>query len=102
MRLQKMSGKLQPTKCTSSEALMATTTAMFMSEVQFVCLFVFFVFFDATNANTLEKLQRKVIWLKRITNCYFLFPVMIQKPIGGVKKNNVGNYCVVNFRADLL
>lgn len=27
---------------------------------------------------------------------------MIQKPVGGgVKKNNVGNYCVVNFRADL-
>lgn len=62
-----MSGKLQPTKCTSSEALMATTTAMFMSEVQFC-----FLFFYAIDANALEKLQRKVIWLKRITNCYFL------------------------------
>lgn len=42
-----------------------------------VCLkfrvFVVVVFFlNATDANTLEKLQRKVIWLKRITNCYFL------------------------------
>lgn len=63
-----MSGKLQPTKCTSSEALMATTTAMFMSEVQGF----FVVFLNATDANALEKLQRKVIWLKRITNCYFL------------------------------
>lgn len=43
---------------------MAAMTAMFVSEVQF--------FFYATDANTLEKLQRKVILLKRIINCYFL------------------------------